>query len=141
MKNNAIIGLICLYLIISGCLFKIMYWPSANIQLTLGLLGISLIYLPMMLFQKWQKKEISTLFMIAMGTTFSLSIFSMWMKILHLPYADIILNLGYTLPFIFFLPVYLYEQRNAERNANIEQIGVFGALAFIAVFSVLLVTQ
>jgi hypothetical protein len=59
-------------------------------------------------------------------------------KVQHWPGASVFLLLGIPLPFVLFLPVYLYQTRNEKKEGNLNFLGVMFGLIFLAVFSVLL---
>lgn len=48
-------GLLAGVLIASGNLFKLHYWPSANIQMVLGMTILNFVFLPMLFFQLYKR--------------------------------------------------------------------------------------
>jgi hypothetical protein len=59
-------------------------------------------------------------------------------KVMHWPGASVFMLLGLLLPFIVFLPVYLYNTREEEKTRNKNFLALTLGLTFLAVFGVLL---
>jgi hypothetical protein len=59
-------------------------------------------------------------------------------KVMHWPGASIFLLLGLFLPFVVFLPVYLFHTRDQEKKGNKNFLALTLGLTFLAVFGALL---
>jgi hypothetical protein len=59
-------------------------------------------------------------------------------KIQHFQGANILLIIGIPLPFVFFLPVYLYNNIRSKTNSNRGFISVLFLMSFIAIFTAFL---
>lgn len=122
MKNTLkISGIISSILTIFGAIFKVMHWPGAGMLIVLGGLSFSLIFLPLMIVLKFKDEEskiskwvFSFGFLLAMGAATG-TIF----KIMHWPYANILM-LGSVTLFVFaYVPLYYITQiRQAESKFN-----------------------
>lgn len=105
-------GLIFAIMLSLGSLFKLMYWPYANMLLMIGILGMGFVFLPLVLTymlrnsaQKVMSEKLRNILGVTAGMLFALaSLF----KIFHLMGADILLVLSFViftfgfLPFTFF---------------------------------------
>ncbi len=69
---------------------------------------------------------------------FAISLTAALFKIMHWPGAGVLLVFGIPLPFVIFLPVYLYSTRNVKNQSPAYALGVMFGLTFLAVFSVML---
>lgn len=69
---------------------------------------------------------------------FFICMLSVLFKIMHWPGAGFLLLPGVLLPFLVFLPVYLYHTREEEKAGNKNFFGLIIGLTFLAVFGVLL---
>ncbi|GAA5022860.1 hypothetical protein GCM10011506_00030 [Marivirga lumbricoides] len=95
-----------------GAFFKIMHLPGASVLMFSGLLGISFIFLPMLLINKFKNKVFSLLsekLKWILGTaSLMIIITASIFKMLHLQGAGILLGIGFLvfglgfLPFLFF---------------------------------------
>jgi hypothetical protein len=95
-----------------GAFFKLMHLPSANVLLFGGLLGVSFIFLPLLLVIKFRNKVFSLLsekLKWILGTlSLMIIITASLFKLLHLQGASVLLGVGFIvfgigfLPFLFF---------------------------------------
>ncbi len=112
------IGAVSGVLISLGILFKVMHWPGANIQIVTGIIGFSLVFLPLVFLLK--VKEVSNLnyrllFSLG-GLVMSISIL---FKIMHWPGADLLGITAIPITGLLFLPVYfLTGMRNISTRLN-----------------------
>lgn len=152
-KSVYISGIACTLFMLLGCLLKIMHWPGANILLILSTVLFCFFFLPAALTGSYtaqpENKRMKLLHIVTY-VVFFIGMMGTLFKIMHWPGASLFLVLGLPLPFILFLPVYLYstkEKINAEKdsadpamrkNKSLNFLGVMFGLTFLAVFSVLL---
>lgn len=106
----------------AGAFFKIMHFPGANIMLFSGLLGLSFIFLPLLLFNKFKDKVFNvmseklkwifgtlSLMMIIIGSCF---------KVLHLQGAMVIFGLGMLIFGLLFLPFFFFRMfKSSQQDA------------------------
>ncbi|OFX20936.1 MAG: hypothetical protein A2033_19695 [Bacteroidetes bacterium GWA2_31_9] len=133
-------GIASANLMLLGSIFKIMHWPGANILLTLAIAIFGLWFLPKALINSYKNQEVKkykSLYIISF-IVFFVVILGALFKIMHWPGAGIFLMVGIPLPFVLFLPVYIYSTRNDKKDSMINFLGIMFGLTFLAVFSVLL---
>jgi|GEM_PF-1173350 len=109
---------------ILGTLFKVQHWPGASIMLTLGLVGLALVFLP--LFARYRIREakkknepinkglwiggIAAGMLVILGTMF---------KIMHWPGAGIALIVSWSLLAVVILPMLVLNQlKQSEHRIN-----------------------
>jgi hypothetical protein len=123
-----------------GCISKIMHWPGANPMILTSVLLFSFWFLPMGIKNNYDLlpiKKMKTLHIVSF-IVFSICMIGVLFKVMHWPGASIFLLLGLLLPFVVFLPVYLYHTRDQEKTGNKNFLALTLGLTFLAVFSVLL---
>jgi hypothetical protein len=122
-----------------GSLFKIMHWPGASILLILGVFLFCFYFLPAALMNSYREQGSKyKLLYIVTFIVFGIGMMGTLFKIMHWPGAIIFLLLSIPLPFVLFLPVYLYQTREEKKNETRNLLGIVFGLTFLAVFSVLL---
>jgi sugar phosphate permease len=133
-------GIACANLMMFGCMFKVFHWPGASIMLALAVFLFCLFFLPAALINHYQNQETKKFLLLHVVTfvVFFVGMMGMLFKVQHWPGANIFLQISIPLPFILFLPVYLYETRNAKKSDDMNFLGVLFGLTFLAVFTVLL---
>lgn len=106
---------------IGGSFLKIMHWPGASVLLLSAILTASLIFLPLMFVLK-VREESSTRDKIVtgLGTVFGIiSSLGTLFKIMHWPYANIMMFVGLAAFMLLFIPVYFFTGiRNPETKVN-----------------------
>jgi hypothetical protein len=107
----------------AGAFFKVMHFPGANMMLFSGLLGLSFIFLPLLLINKFKDKVFNvmseklkwifgtlSLMLILIGSTF---------KLLHLQGAAVIFGLGMLSFGIIFLPFLFFRMYKSSKEEAI----------------------
>jgi hypothetical protein len=116
-------GLASAILILFGSLSKMMHWPGAGIELTLGLLAIILVFLPLYFIvthrERPEKKNI--IYPVVGYLTVASLLAGAIFKIQHWPGANSVVTASLVILFIGFLPLYLVH---AFRKAEGEKIGL-----------------
>jgi hypothetical protein len=133
-------GIACTILMLFGCMFKIMHWPGASIMLCLSVFLFCFYFLPVALLQGYKAQETpryKNLYIITY-IVFSICVMGVLFKVMHWPGAGMFLMVGLPLPFVLFLPAYLYSTRNEKKENSMNFLGLMFGLTFLAVFSVLL---
>lgn len=123
-----------------GCISKILHWPGANPMILISVLLFCFWFLPAGLMNNYQMlpiKKMKALHIVSF-VVFSICMMGVLFKILHWPGSSIFMLFGLLLPFVVFLPVYLYHTREEEKAGNKSFFGITIGLTFLAVFSVLL---
>jgi len=140
MKKTAYrTGLISSLVIYLGAMFKIQHWPGASIMLTLGIACLVLVFVPFALTEHYRNTDGKKNLWLHIVTFFTcLVVFTgALFKIMHWPYAGILLVFSIPFPFILFLPVFIYTS-NRNKAPITDYISVLILLLFYAVFSSLL---
>ncbi len=137
-KSVYISGIVCANLMMFGSMFKVFHWPGSGIMLCSAVFLFCFMFLPFALMSSYacqEQKNNKWLYMVTF-VVFSVSMMGALFKIMHWPGAGMFLVVGIPLPFVLFLPVYLYQTR--KENKSINYLGIMFGLTFLAVFSVLL---
>ncbi|UTW63151.1 hypothetical protein KFE98_03060 [bacterium SCSIO 12741] len=117
-KTIGIIGLITSLLVILGVLFKILHFPGANIMLVLGITGSALVVFPLLGYLAISSTGSSSetwinLIGYAAGLVISLGVL---FKIMHWPFASILLWSGVGLVALVFMPIYTVQAYRLAEN-------------------------
>ena len=134
------LGITCSILMLAGCIFKIMHWPGAGPPLVLSVLTYCFVFLPFALMTSYNGQELKKHKTLHIVTFFAFAITMMGalFKVMHWPGAGMFLVIGIPLPFVLFLPFYLYQTRDEKKSGNLNFLGIMFGLTFLAIFSVLL---
>jgi hypothetical protein len=130
-----IFGVVTALIVFIGTIFKISHFPGANILLTSGLLTLVLIFIPTALINHYNAQEPrqkKALYIVTWLTCF-LVFTSMLFKILHWPFASILLLVALPFPYVVFLPVFLGV---TSKNKNFNIYNVVFVLSLLALNSV-----
>ncbi|MHC1704285.1 MAG: hypothetical protein AB9846_10290 [Tenuifilaceae bacterium] len=133
-------GIISVNLMLFGALFKALHIAGAGILLPISIFLFSFFFLPLALYSSYnslEEKEYKWLYIVT-GIVFSIELLAVLFKILHWPGAGIMMIIGIPLPFVLFLPFYLYQTRKNKNKSAINNMGIMFGLNFLAVFSALL---
>lgn len=133
-----VLGILAAQCMLAGTLFKIMHWPGASMFLIAGAVIFCLAFLPFALRLSYQEQGNYLWLHLVTYLVFALGVSSIVFKVLHWNGAQLLLQIAFPLPFVVFLPVYLYQTRMDKKLNDISFLGVLVGLTFIAVFSVLL---
>jgi hypothetical protein len=135
-----ILGIVTVLVVFIGAIFKVNHWPAAGIMLTLGLLTMVFVFLPAALVNHYKSEESNRnmlLYVVTYLTCFVIFV-SMLFKIMHWPFAGIMLTIALPFPYVVFLPVFLIVTAK-NKNFNIyNTVFVLLLLALNSVFSALL---
>jgi hypothetical protein len=140
MKNKLYyLGLVCCFLILAGCLFKIYHLPRAGIVLTVAFSTLCLWFIPQALMSSYRAEndtKVKWLYLIGFACIFvelGVTLF----QIQHWPGGGVLLIAGIIASFLF-LPTYLSYNR-IESQVNYRNfMGVLFFFAYYAVITALL---
>lgn len=137
MKNKLYIwGVVCVLIILIGCMFKISHWTGAGIILTLGFFLFTFVFMPLALVKSFRTetdKKLATLYVIAYISVLIVTVGALF-KIQHWPGAGMLMMISIPLPFVLFLPGYLLSiRKNKQLNYN----NLLLVLFFFAYFAVI----
>lgn len=139
-KSVYVTGISCAILMLVGCVTKLMHWPGANPLILASVLLFCFWFLPAGLMNSYNLmplKKMKTLHVVSFFVFF-ICMMGVLFKVMHWPGAGLLLFPGLMLPFVVFLPVYLYHTREEEKTGNKNFFGITIGLTFLAVFGVLL---
>lgn len=133
-------GISCAILMLFGCVAKIMHWPGADVMIVLSVFLFCFWFLPAGLMNSYSALPIQKMktLHIASFFVFFICMMGVLFKVMHWPGAGILLLPGLMLPFVVFLPMYLYHTREEEKTGNKNFFALTIGLIFLAVFSVFL---
>ncbi len=135
MKNKIYyLGIFSGIVTASGCIFKIMHWPGAGVLLTIGLLFLSLLFLPVAIANmvKMENDRKLKIFYILTAIVMSFNFLGALFKIMHWHGAGIIMMIAIPLPFVVLLPVWVYSN-GAVNKINCKNI--LAVMFFFAYFA------
>lgn len=133
-------GIVVTNLLLIGCIFKIDHWPGAGVALTLSLLLLSFWFLPTALLHHYKRndhKHKKWLYITAFISFFIMIIAALF-KIQQWTGASLLLMIAIPIPFVLFLPVYIYHSAKDKQQSSLYFTAVILGLIFIAVYSGLL---
>lgn len=109
-RTMKITGFITAFLILVGAIFKTMQWPGAGIAIVIGFAIFSLVFVPLNIVMKFRddKRQQNRLIMTIGMITIATSCMGMLFKIMHWPYANILMVTGLTLFAALFIPIFFY---------------------------------
>jgi len=133
-------GVIIANLLVIGSIFKVNHWPGAGVAITLSLLLLCFWFLPLALINhyKGQKNRTSKWLYIAAFISFFMVFISALFKILHWPGAGLLLMIGVPIPFLLYLPVFIFHSVKNKEQSSVNFTAIILGLIFIAVYGVLL---
>lgn len=102
-----IVAALCTFVITLGLLFKLNHWPLAGTLLTVGLVGFSLIFVPMFYIQKSKLQGTNNLMNVAGALGLSLFALGLLFKIQHWPVQMALLIAGAALVVLIYFPMYM----------------------------------
>lgn len=134
-----IFGVVIINIFVFGALFKVQHWPGAGILITTGLGLFSMVFLPLAFIQSYigngkQHKQLYIAGFICAFITFTGAMF----KIQHWPGAGWFLLVGIPLPFLYFLPVYVYYHNKSKEKSMLNFLGVMFMMVYVALFTAIL---
>lgn len=139
-KTIFILGIVSVNLMLFGALLKVLHLKGAAILLMISILLFCFVFLPLALISSYksQNEKIYKWLYVVTFIVFSFDLTGALFKILHWPGASIFLAIGVPLPFVLFLPVYLYQTHKNNDKSVLNSLGIMFGLTFLAIFSTLL---
>jgi hypothetical protein len=134
------LGVITAITVFAGTIFKINHFPGAAILLIAGISSLVLLFLPLALsnhYRSGESRQNLSLYIVTYITGLVIFV-SMLFKLLHWPYAGVLLTIALPFPYVVFLPVFLFVT-SKDRNFSIYNTAfVLMLLALNSVFAGLL---
>jgi hypothetical protein len=115
------VGIIASIGIVLGAIFRFQHWPGANVMLLLGVILISFVFLPLMFTMKLRESaEKRDKTILILGCVISiLFVIATAFRLMHWPYANILLGVSVLSLLFIFVPVYLFTGlRNPVMKVN-----------------------
>lgn len=108
-------------------LFKFMHWPGASFLILIGILLLSMVFIPLLFFIKLKENPLGTQRrLLSLGTLLAIAFcFSVLFKIMHWPYANMLGNICVFGTILVFVPMYLvnsFKTKDQQTNALITVI-------------------
>jgi hypothetical protein len=136
-------GIACINVFLIGAVMKISHWPGANIMIMLGLGLTSLLFLPPATYTAYKDGNIQSqkwIYICGFLCAF-IDLIGAMFKIVHLPGANWLLLIGIPVPFILFLPVFVYHHIKQKELQMKGFLGVMFLMTYIAIFTALLAVK
>ena len=133
-------GIVIAILILFGSAFKALHFPGANIMLVLGIVLFSFWFLPSALISSYKSQEVRKYKWLHIATfiSFFIVLIGAMFKVMHWHGAGLLLLIGIPVPFVLFLPVYLYQTRKESNKSFFNLMSIMLGLTLLAVFNSLL---
>jgi len=105
-------------LLLFAAIFKVLHWPGANAMFLLGVIILSLLFLPLFLIIKTKESDKSLeKYVIIIGSVFGILVsLSTLFKILHWPGANMLWLISISILILLFIPVYYLNGIRREVN-------------------------
>jgi hypothetical protein len=135
-----IFGVITALVIFAGTIFKINHFAGAGILFTVGLVTLVLLFLPVALINHYKaegNRQNLPLYIVTWLTCFVVFM-AMLFKIMHWPFAGILLTIALPFPYVVFLPVFLIVTARNKNFSIYNTVFVLMLLVINSVFSGLL---
>ena len=135
-------GIVIINLFVVGALFKIMHYPGSAVMIVFAMGLFCFAFLPMAFYQSYKGNGRKNRSIYISGFIVSLFTFlGALLKIQHWPGSALILMVSIPLPFLYFLPVYIYHHNKSKEKSSINFLGVMFLMVYVAVFSSILALQ
>ena len=119
---------------ILGILFKVQHWPGASAVISLFIIFTAFLFIPNLLASKLRDEDDSRkkIIYVVGAAGFFLYVISFWFKIMHWPYAGLLLIISYVTLFCIALPWYTWHEWKNEPRVTARFIFmIVGPLLFI----------
>jgi hypothetical protein len=132
-------GIILINIIAFGAIFKIEHWPGAGLMLMFSMVLFAFCFLPMALINSYKGNGNKNKPLYIAGYICALfSIIAILFKFQHWGGASLLMIIGIPLPFLYFLPVYIYYHNKEKEKSSMNFLGVMLLMVFIALFTSML---
>lgn len=110
-RTMHITGITAATLLLLGSIFKIQHWPGAAAMYILGAAALCFLFMPLFLTVRIKEKpgKLITISNIIGALGAAMLCIGILFKIMHWPFANILMNLGGFSLMLIFLPIYLYN--------------------------------
>lgn len=129
-------GIISVGIILIGTLLKMNHIAGAGITFTLGMLLLCVVFLPLAVINSYKADKSRKWLYIALFISVFIDLIGALFKVMHWPFAQTLLVIGLPLPFILFLPVFMYYSSKEKTITKTAVVAFF--MVYLAVISSLL---
>lgn len=135
-RTLKISGITSIILIMLGVILKSMHWPGAGLAVVLGLTFFSLIFIPLNIVLKFKDdaEKSNRLIMTVGMLTASAATIGVLFKIMHWPYANIVMFSSLLVFMLLFIPIYFivkYRDPASKFNAIINTTFMVGGAGML----------
>ncbi|MBL4592528.1 MAG: hypothetical protein JKX68_01790 [Flavobacteriales bacterium] len=137
-KTMHITGITAAILLLFGTIFKIQHWPGAGLMYVLGATSLCFLFMPLFLTVRI-KEKVGKLNIVTnvLGMLSAIALcLGILFKVMHWPWANILMNSGATLLILIFLPLYIYNgfKTNTLKTSTIVPV-IIAVAGFSLMFS------
>ncbi len=117
-KMTVVTGAVCSALLLVGTFFKVMHWAPAGVLIVLGMALLVMPFLPLLLMHnlRGSNKTEGRVFHISGYLGLSVLAAGALFKIMHWPYASMLLAIGGGVLLFVYLPLYFYRKYQESSN-------------------------
>jgi hypothetical protein len=135
-RTMHITGITAATLLLLGSIFKIQHWPGAAAMYILGAAALCFLFMPLFLTVRIKEKpgKLITISNIIGALGAAMLCIGILFKIMHWPFANILMNLGGFSLMLIFLPIYLY---NGYKTKQLKTKTIAPVIIAIAGFSLM----
>jgi hypothetical protein len=135
-RTMHITGITAAILLLLGSIFKIQHWPGAAVMYILGAAALCFLFMPLFLTVRIKEKpgKLITISNIIGALGGAMLCIGILFKIMHWPFANILMNLGGFSLMLIFLPIYLY---NGYKTKQLKTKTIAPVIIAIAGFSLM----
>ncbi|MCB0410315.1 MAG: hypothetical protein KDD29_08850 [Flavobacteriales bacterium] len=135
-KTTHIIGIAAAVLLLVATFLKIYHMPGAGAMYVLGGFLLSFIFLPLMLTIKIKEKISKPRIWLNVAGTISgfILVNGIFFKVMHWPYANVLMTIGMSLALFVFLPIYIYvyiKNKEMRTTTITTAVLVVGAMSML----------
>ena len=140
MKKFIIIGtILAIDLAIFGAVSEVLHMPKAAMLLTFGIGLFCFVFFPLAIRQAYRDSDRTQKPLYFTGLICTVIVFvGALFKVMHWPGAGALLFIGVPLPFVLFMPLFIYYHAKSKEKSIPKFLGVMFLMVFIALFSSLL---
>jgi len=138
-KLTYFLGLAAVIIILIGALSKLMHWPGAGIELTLGLLIVIIGFLPLYFIMSYreQAEKKSIVYPLVAYLTISFLLAAAIFRIQHWPAVRTITNIGLVFLIIGFMPLYVVNAFQKARKGKLNLAYIIMLLVGVAIVTLM----
>ena len=108
-------GIISMIGFVTGGLLKFFFLPGAGIFFIVGFMFFALLFLPLLMLLKMREPKSDNNLLLVLATTAGCSaVIGALFKIMHWPFANMLMNIGFLLFTFVFIPIYFFSGRKEE---------------------------